>query len=140
MISDYVNNSTNCIQDTYTFLHITSHYFNFFSVFHHTRAVRRRHLPSLRDGSLLLVKPKCRGPPVERCPPEALLSSGGRLRHRDCGRGGRGAEEKRARVQEQRQPHSRGLLGVYSYQVKVEVLSCSDKYHSDLTIYCKTYF
>ena len=118
MVSDYVNNSTNCIQDTYTFLH-TKNIPLIFSVFHHTRAVRCRQLPSLRDGSILPGQPKCRGPLVERCPPEALLSSGGRLRHRDCGRGGRGAEEKRARVQEQRQPHSRGLLGVYSYQVKV---------------------
>ena len=101
------------------------HIYLIFSVFHYTRAVRCRQLPSLRDGSLLLGQPKCRGPPVERCPPEALLSSGGRLRHRDCGRGGRGAEEKRARVQEQRQPHSRGLLGVYSYQVKVEVRNLS---------------
>ena len=99
----------------FTLLHISL----IFSVFHHTRAVRCRQLPSLRDGSLLPGQPKCRGPPVERCPPETLLSSGGRLRHRDCGRGGRGAEKKRARVQEQRQPHSRGLLGVYSYQVKV---------------------
>ena len=30
MISDYVNNSTNCIQDTYTFLHITSIFFQYF--------------------------------------------------------------------------------------------------------------